>query len=196
MQLKQHSLEQCGHSRASRSFSMQIKHRNTSAMLWKRTGRGCCYRLRFTRATAALPGRSPSSATAVPSRSARPGSTAVPHASSHPFCAALLQGTAPPPPGPVTAHRTRDVPAPYSPTRVTPQSRAPPRTAQRTWAAPLRERNRRPPLTSTLCSSMAAALPEGAGFPRLPRSHTKAGSARSRRGQAAHRRPVPGRPQP
>lgn len=68
--------------------------------------------------------------------------------------------------------------------------------AQRTWAAPLRERNRRPPLTSTLCSSMAAALPEGAGFPRLPRSHTKAGSARSRRGQAAHRRPAPGRPQP
>lgn len=100
------------------------------------------------------------------------------------------------PPGPVTAHRTRDVPAPYSPTRVTPQSRAPPRAAQRTWAAPLRERNRRPPLTSTLCSSMAAALPEGAGFPRLPRSHTKAGSARSHRRQAAHRRSAPDRPQP
>lgn len=198
MQLKQHSLEQCGHSRASRSFSMQIKHRNTSAMLWKRTGRGCCYRLRFTRATTALPGGTPSSATAVPSRSARPGSTAVPHASSHPFCAALLQGTAPPPPRPRygTPHPRRSG-AVFSNPRYAAEPRAAPHSAaQRTWAAPLRERNRRPPLTSTLCSSMAAALPEGAGFPRLPRSHTKAGSARSRRGQAAHRRSAPGRPQP
>lgn len=33
MQLKQQSLEQCGQRRASLSFSMQIKHRNTSAIL-------------------------------------------------------------------------------------------------------------------------------------------------------------------
>ncbi len=33
---KQHSLEQCGHRRASRNFSMQIKHRKTSAKLWKK----------------------------------------------------------------------------------------------------------------------------------------------------------------
>lgn len=33
MQLKQQSLEQWGQRRASRSFSMQMKQRNTSAML-------------------------------------------------------------------------------------------------------------------------------------------------------------------
>ena len=33
MQMKQQSLEQWGQSRASRSFSMQMKHRNTSARL-------------------------------------------------------------------------------------------------------------------------------------------------------------------
>lgn len=35
MQLKQQSLEQCGQRRASLSFSMQMKQRNTSAMLCK-----------------------------------------------------------------------------------------------------------------------------------------------------------------
>lgn len=37
MQLKQQSLEQCGQRRASRSFSMQMKQRKTSAMLCKET---------------------------------------------------------------------------------------------------------------------------------------------------------------
>ena len=33
MHIKQHNLEQCGHSRASRNFSIQIKHLKTSAKL-------------------------------------------------------------------------------------------------------------------------------------------------------------------
>lgn len=37
MQLKQQSLEQCGQRRASLSFSMQMKQRNTSAMLCTET---------------------------------------------------------------------------------------------------------------------------------------------------------------
>jgi len=175
MQLKQHSLEQCGHSRASRSFSMQIKHRNTSAMLWKRTGRGCCYRLRFTRATTALPGRTPSSATAVPSRSARPGSTAVPHASSHPFCAALLQGTAPPPPRPRygTPHPRRSG-AVFSNPRYAAEPRAAPHSAAHLGRAP---EGAQPPPAAHLHALLVhgRGSPGGSGLPPAPSVAHKSG---------------------
>lgn len=82
------------------------------------------------------------------------------------------------PPGPVTAHRTRDVPAPYSPTRVTPQSRAPPRTAQRSAAhlgrAP---EGAQPPPAAHLHALLVhgRGSPGGSGLPPAPSVAHKSG---------------------
>lgn len=159
-------------------------------MLWKRADGSYCHRLLRTQSSAP-PSRNipPAHLAPILRRSSRTrsslGSFSLPEFR-----------TSCPPLGSVAAPQPA-VPAPYSPSPVTPRSHAPPRTAHLGRA--LTERNRRSPPRSARpwprLSRRERSLPSPALPPR-DGQNADAGSARSRRGQAADRRPAPGRPQP